>query len=689
VSSRWARTALCTLALAAATLLGTVGAGARTTTVRAGVDAPPLALASQTPWVTPTQPWFNLAFAIGPSEGPASALHVSLTFYSRMDDESQLEQSISGTPQAAVLLRVPDVPVSAGAGGLTASSCVTVLPDASAGAPAAGAGACVAGSQTLTLGCSPGTGRCGDVYPVAVSLLRQGSAAPLAHFTTFVTYQEAGAPGSIGQGGQLRVGVVVPVTTGAGAVAMAVALSDHADVATTLAVSPLAVGVIEQGRSRDGLRALGQLASLSSDEVVDQPYVPVNLAALSGEGLTGEIGAQVGRGDELLRAAGLKPAGGPWIDTSSSFAQGDAANLAAGMQAAGSTQLVLSDGDLASGGLSNYTFAQPFTIDLGHGSTLPAVASNSTLSARFTATPRDPVLGAEQLLAALSFVHFENASLSDARGVVVDPPAGWRASGTFVETLLGGLSGNPALSAVTLSQLFDKVPVGGNREPSTRRLQAGPAGHGISHSAAVRIAQSRQALGSYSAAVSGPSGCGSQHVGPVPELTSLSDALLATETKGLSPTGRSAALTAYGKAFDAETGRITLATERTVTFTSQRAPIPITVLSSAPYPVCVIVTLASDKFIFPDGSTRNLLLDRPTTSVRVTAQARTSGDRLPIDVTLHTADGQLVLARTVLTVQSTAISFVGVALTVLAGAVLLAWWVRTWRRSRRARPRAH
>ena len=70
------------------------------------------------------------------------------------------------------------------------------------------------------------------------------------------------------------------------------------------------------------------------------------------------------------------------------------------------------------------------------------------------------------------------------------------------------------------------------------------------------------------------------------------------------------------------------------------------------------------------------------------AQARSSGDRLPIDVTLRTANGQLVIGRTVLTVHSTAISFVGVALTVLAGAVLLVWWARTWRRSRRRRPRA-
>ena len=158
----------------------------------------------------------------------------------------------------------------------------------------------------------------------------------------------------------------------------------------------------------------------------------------------------------------------------------------------------------------------------------------------------------------------------------------------------------------------------------------------------------------------------------------------------LTGAGRTAALTVFDRAFAGETGKITLATERTVTFTSQRAPIPITVLSSAPYAVRVIVTLNSDKFTFPDGNTQPLTLDRPTTSVRVTAQARTSGDRLPIDVTLHTPDGQLLIAHTVLTVHSTEISFVGVALTVLAGAVLLVWWVAHLAPvPRRARPRAH
>jgi hypothetical protein len=195
----------------------------------------------------------------------------------------------------------------------------------------------------------------------------------------------------------------------------------------------------------------------------------------------------------------------------------------------------------------------------------------------------------------------------------------------------------------------------------------------------VKIAQARQQLSSYTDAVEGhPS-----------ELLALSDQLLATESSNLDGGRRTAALSAYERDFATQTEKISLATEQTVTFTAQQASIPITVLSSAPYPVNVTVTLTSDKFVFPNGSTVNLHLDRPTTSVRVTARARTSGDRLPIDVTLHTQNGQLLLAHTVLTVHSTAISFVGVALTILAGAVLLVWWARTWRRSRRQRLRAH
>jgi hypothetical protein len=638
-------------------------------------------LQSQTDWVTPDQPWFNVTVGVGASEGSAAALRVSVTYYARLDSASQLQQAINGTPGGNVLGRQPDVAVTSGSQGpgLTASSCVTVLRDTRDTPPATGAGACAPGTLTIDMGCTPMTGTCGDVYPVAIALYRQNSTTPVARLTTFLTYQEAGAPGSIGRGGPLNVGLVLPDSTSASTKALATALADHPAVPTTLAVNPAGIQKSETADSKATSRALAQLGSLDSEQVLGQPYEPIDLAAVSEAKIPSEIRAQMTRGDEILRAAGLRPTDGPWVDTASSFSQGDSADLAAGLQEAGSTQLVMNAGDLVSAGLSNYTFAQPFTLDLGHGSTVTAIAADSSLSARFAADPKDPRLSAEQLLAGLFFVHFENASLAQPRGVVIMPPANWHVSKPFLETLLGGLSQNDALKPVALDQLFTQVPVGGNREPAVRHLQGGPATHGIAHAAAVKIALARQQLSSYTAAISG-------HVPS--DMAALSDTLLGTEARGLSTSLRAAALNSYERAFTAETGRISLAGQETVTFTARQASIPITVLSSAPYPVNVVVTLASDKFTFPNGNTRRLTLDRPTTSVRVTAQARTSGDRLPIDVTLHTQNGQLLLAHTVLTVHSTAISFVGVALTVLAGAVLLLWWARTWLKSRRRRLRA-
>ena len=256
------------------------------------------------------------------------------------------------------------------------------------------------------------------------------------------------------------------------------------------------------------------------------------------------------------------------------FAQGDAASLASGLQLAGASQAVVSDADLATDGQTNQTFAQPFTLDLGHGSTVAAVAANSSLSTRFTADQANPVLGAEQLLAGLSFVHFENPFLSTPRGVVVAPPPGWRPSGSFMDALLEGLSGNQILSPVTLGTLFSQVPAGGNREPAVRQLQAGAADHGITRSrgrphrarppAAVLVQPGRRR------APRQPDGARRQ---PPDHRSS-----------GLSAAARGATFNAYAKTFAGTTGQVTLATERTVTFTSQRAAIPVTVLSSAPLP---------------------------------------------------------------------------------------------------------
>jgi hypothetical protein len=687
VSKRWAILALCTLAapsLLMAVPPGAVAAAAPSATV------PALTLVSQSPWVTPTQPWFSLGVGIGSSAGPVSDLHASLTIYSRVEDPSQLEQATSSTPDKTPLERGIDLPLQSTAAGVTAKTCITVLPNPGTTAPTPGPSdtdACTLGSPTVYLDCTFGAETCGDVYPVSVSLFRRGTSTAISRFSTFITYVQ---PGAEGGDGSLRVGWIEPLAmSGSGPTAASrltsesiiELLADHHDVPLTLAVDPrLATSLVAAG-GKAGRRARNQLNNLVSapglDQLLAQPYVPISLAGLTGDGLGGEISTQMERGETLLRSAGLHPTSGTWVDTGTPLTSSSSDNLAQGLKTVRANHLVVSDADLAPAGTTSLTFAQTFSLPLGHATHVDAVAANSELDARFTANTSDPVLSANQLLAALAFIHFENPFEMEPRGVVIEPPPSWRPSAPFISTLLNGLSSNPVVQAVTLDQFFAQVPGGVNSEPSTRHLQSGPAVKGIPAATVARIAQDRDRLGSFASAVEGhPSG-----------LTTLSDLLLTTENQRFSPTQRAGALGTFATRFDALIGTITLATERTVTFTSRKAPIPITVLSSAPYPVTVVLTLSSDKFTFPNGSTRTLHLKRPTTPVRIQARSRTSGDRLPVTVTLRTPDGDLVIAKTTVAVHSTSISLVGIALTVLAGLVLLFWWGRTWVRSRRRRPR--
>ena len=238
----------------------------------------------------------------------------------------------------------------------------------------------------MYLGCTPDIGTCGEVYPVSVALLRQGSSTALARFTTFLTYEE---PNS--QAGALRVATVMPLGNGNTA-ALAETLSDHHSVAVTLAVDPRAAATLAARHHRVDSRELSQLGSLTSgggvDQLISQPYVPINLAALESAGLGGEITYQVDQGTTLLRQAGLHPADGTWVDAASTFTSAQTGQLSDGLAAARAHTVVLDDGDLASTASNEkYTFASPFSLD-GLGGHVTALAADSALDSRFVAASR-------------------------------------------------------------------------------------------------------------------------------------------------------------------------------------------------------------------------------------------------------------------------------------------------------------
>ena len=542
----------------------------------------------------------------------------------------------------------------------------------------------------LGLACAPptGAGTCTGVYPVVVEL--QGSGGKVLHrFTTFLTYV-AGRSAH-----PLELSWIVPIdtpvslsphpsgpTSGIGPPSAAVTSALEATVAqlrssavpVTLDVSPETLQALARA-GRGGRAVDTMLADLStnhkSDQVLASPYVPVDLGALAGAGEPTEIVAQMAAGATVLRHFHVATASGPspWVQ------RGIVGNdIATGLAEVGTNQLVLPDVNLASttNATNVGTWTSTFTLALSRGGSSASVQAAETdtwLDGQFTSLHKDPALAAIQLLADLAMVHFERPNTAAVRGMVALPPARWIANPVFTRVLLDGLSQNPVVQPVTLSRFFSSVTADGARQLAN----SGP-GPVLERTLARAVSRARVRLSNFDEAVSGrPS-----------VLFELDDLLLATEAERLTPRRQAAGVAAFEHVLGAQLGLITFQ-KSTVTLTARTGWIPVTIESGAPYTVIGSLSVSGNKFVLsPKSSRRTVRLDHATNVSRVDVLARTSGDS-PLDVTLTSPNGRLVIARGLITVRSTATSVVGVALTVVALAVLLVWWARTWRLGRRNR----
>jgi hypothetical protein len=665
-------------------LAGAPAAGA------ADSPAPPapqaLSLLDQSAYVMPAlaggPAGFHIEVAIG-SQVPKDA-QLAVTVYRSLQSRSGFEETLTNTPdnvlQSLGATSVSSLPASAG-GGRRLNMAVVPQPSSAAGVQ----------SPTIDLRCESLSSRCSGVYPVVVALERPG-AGVLAHFTTYLTYAQSNedpllfawvlpyaAPVRLNaSAGPLSHAILPPTQTTLSDLAqVAQLLHAYAQVPVTVEAAPETLQLLSA--SATGRQATSTLEQLSTDESVHQflpePYVPIALNALSASGITGEIEAQMATGAGATPLAldtepALGKGGSTWVTTG---AAGTA--LGNGIRLAGASRVVVSDTNLTTGTDADHaTWSQPFELPLSKGETVLAAASDSELSAHFSADPSDPALAANQLLADLAVIHLvEEPFPADPRGVVAVPPQGWSPDPAFVSALLKGLNGNPVVEGTTLDGFFARVPKGGNESSMTRHLSTSGPGPSLSPARAAAIAEARNRVAAFAGAVPRQATVRAQ----------IDELLLASESDDLSGGTRSDPLGDFERQLSGQLSLIQVAS-RTITITARSASIPITITSSAPYSVHGTLSLTSDKLAFPHGHTRVVSIDRQTNSTRIDVLARTSGD-LPLELTLRTPNGVLVIARGRLTVRSTATSVVGVALTALAVLVLAAWWARTWRRARRER----
>jgi hypothetical protein len=668
----------------------------------AATGTAPLTLVSQTPWVQQPGETFDLKLHVGTTSPPPSQLGLSVSVYPCLSSVSAFDQSVTsaagppGTPLDTTRspLAVTGLPV-------TSDGAVDLSMRVSVGVT----GTAPPGGFAIDL--STRTGQCADyptgVYPVRVQLVDTSTGQAVGGFTTHLVY--TGTPTDIQR---LQVAVVLPIGTTLGPAtdpttlrlaahpssaltplspASVAAISgtvaaiseSHPSVPVTLEASPQTVTELATTGHQS---IVTQLAGLSATPSVHQfassPFVPVSASGLVDAGLASELALQVARGSAALspnfpRTASAAPAGagssplGAWFSNDGV----DAATLAQ-LQADGYGQVVVPAASVPNAPTNDST-AEPFPLSPSAGSSMTAVAADTDLASRFTGSPGDPVLGASQLVAELAQIYLEKPNDTTPRIVAVVAPNSWADDPAFVTTLLGALDGNPIVESVTTKDLFSTLPLSSCR--SQCRTVAG--GGGALPAAAIRT--ERQRVTGLATAAPSATAHG--------VTTQLGDLVLAGESEHLHTTQQSGVLRNAGAAVNAQLDQLQVSGDRTVTLTSQRGRVPVTIYSAAPYPVTGTLTLTSDKLTFPDGQSQTVRLSPSRYNVfNVNVETRDSG-LFKVDIALTSPGGGLMLFSGQVDVRSTATSVVGVILSLGAVAVLVVWWLRTSRKRRNQRRR--
>ena len=453
-----------------------------------------------------------------------------------------------------------------------------------------------------------------------------------------------------------------------GAAELLVTLANHEDVPATLAVRPETLDALAAGDRPEHTAILDALtAAASGRSVLALPYVDVSPDALAQSGLAAELSEQLDHGRDLLvDQLRVEPSGTTWLAGTDLSPVGLSQLADAGVR-----HVVVDPGQLEPlrAGLLSLSLAQTFLIEADLDPPIDALSLDEQVTDRL-GTSATPGLELSRLLAELAVLWFEQPGIERGVAVPIDPSV--RAD--VLDGLLAALDDSGIFEAVSLDDLFAAASplrqTGGglvDRALMPMRTTA------IDRTVARDLRGARALLDSFESLL-GPD---SPRAEPV-----AAQLLLATAAE-LDHDEQRAHLVAARAAVDAVVDAISTPNRETITLTARDGTIPLTVRNDAGVRVHVVVRLHSAKLEFPSGSSRSVVLSDPTTRLDIDVRARASGS-FPLEVEVLSPDGAILLATIDFSVQSTAVSGVGVVLSAGAAMFLLVWWARHWRRTRRS-----
>jgi hypothetical protein len=158
--------------------------------------------------------------------------------------------------------------------------------------------------------------------------------------------------------------------------------------------------------------------------------------------------------------------------------------------------------------------------------------------------------------------------------------------------------------------------------------------------------------------------------------------ILAGLTRQRNPEDRKRALQTLQAQFDEDLAVVSLQDGQPVTLAARSAPIPIGLESSAVGPRKVLLRFASDKVVATDDQ-QVVSIEPGASSINVELETRALGIS-PLEVSVWTPDGEVLLANTRFEIRSTAIPGFGLLVSLGAVGLLGAWWVVDARKRREA-----
>ncbi len=307
----------------------------------------------------------------------------------------------------------------------------------------------------------------------------------------------------------------------------------------------------------------------------------------------------------------------------------------------------------------------PIRLAATNGETMTAIAIDDSL--RQTLNHPDPELAGQRALTELAI---EAANSTTDTAILFDLD---QLEAATLDVLLDGVNQRRGLQTSSVARAL-QVPVARNPEGQPLVVTLAPTPTPDLSQRSADIGVTRGTVNAYASMIA-------PERTPITPLETLMRAAAASQ---LSEQQSAAYTRSVFEEVLTGTADITIEPAERITLTDRHADLRITVRNGQPLPITVELLLSAEKLRFVDGERFSRTLDPGDNEILVRVETLASGDaRVTVNIT--SPGGQIELTEGVVDIRSTAISGLGLVISIIALAVLGGWWARTILRVRRNR----